>query len=203
VLEDIKSDPLVPPGNEPVVLDLTAIVAMKPLHMNGVHGVFHKLQPIAWDVGNPDIPDIVGPNQRPPMWQQGHRLRPDVCPDKTTELLYRMPVGVIFMAGKPFVVLHGPVHATALRSELPSVDDAPYAAVLNKTSYEVHASVSAKATEQPQLAGRLAEQDELLSEVTHWERPRLSCQYLAVSSDGKPIAAHEIAHRGPGTDLSE
>jgi hypothetical protein len=80
-----------------------------------------------------------------------------------------MPVGIIFVAGKPFVVLHGTVDTAAFSVELPSIDDAANAALLNETSHKIHPSVSAKASKEPQLAGRLTDQHKLFSEVAYWE----------------------------------
>src|SRR5215831_20195074 len=66
-------------------------VAMQPKQMRRVHGIFHRLQPVAIDDRFPDDPaSTVFPNKHIPTRQQRPRLRAEVSENQSAEWLYRI-----------------------------------------------------------------------------------------------------------------
>src|SRR5215475_6912908 len=70
-------------------------VPMQPKQMRGVHGIFHRLQPVTIDGRFLDDPaSTVFPNKHIPTRQQRPRLRAEVSENQSAEWLYR--IGDVF-----------------------------------------------------------------------------------------------------------
>src|SRR5215475_3352135 len=66
-------------------------VPMQPKQMRGVHGIFHRLQPVTIDGRFLDDPaSTVFPNKHIPTRQQRPRLRAEVSENQSAEWLYRI-----------------------------------------------------------------------------------------------------------------
>ena len=109
-------------------------------------------------------------------------------------LLLEAAVGVHRLLERLLDALAGLVHH-------PAVVHAAQAVLLRYAVGEVDAAVRARALDEPERAGLVLVEDEVLSEETH--RLRGALVEFGGCGDGMPVAAHQFAHRRASADLGE
>ena len=83
----------------------------------------------------------------------------------------------------------------------PAVVRAAEPVLLGDAKEQVHPAMGARGVDEPQLATRVTVEDEILAqEANRFGRVLLQ---LCQPGDGLPVAAHQLAHRGSGTNLGQ
>jgi hypothetical protein len=93
--------------------------------------------------------------------------------------------------------LVGHVYARAVDGELPAVIDAADAPLFVSAKEERRATVGAIVLNQPGLAVRVAEGDELLAEQQDPHGVAVGGRQLGGEHGGDPVFPHQVAHGGP------
>ena len=99
--------------------------------------------------------------------------------------------------------LVGHVDAVAADVELPAVVDAANALFLVATEEQRRAAMRAVVRDQPELAGRDAKGDQVLTQQSQPHRRAVGLRQLARHERGQPVLAHELAHGRPWTDPAQ
>jgi hypothetical protein len=95
------------------------------------------------------------------------------------------------------------VDAVALAAVLPAVVHAAQALLFVPAEEQGRAAVRAVVLDQPDLAGRDAEGDEVLAEEPHADGRAVTLRELARHERGNPVLAQQGARRRPGSYFAE
>ena len=146
---------------------IPAVDAVQPLGVHRIGRVLLALEPVARQFGEPDVPPGVRGDEQVPSRHERRGLRAEVGEEEPAELLDRI-------AGDPDLLLESPVRMHGLLEGLfdaptglvhhPAVVHAPQAVRLRDAVGEIDPSVRAVAVDEPDGAGSVLVEDEVLAE---------------------------------------
>src|SRR5258707_11885894 len=179
-------------------------VVVHPLEVHGVAGVFLALEPVAGNLGEHDFAKAVLPREWLPYRQLGNRLRPHIGPQQACAFLHRISGGRAALlrprAGIDEIVI-GLLDAAPAFVHEPAVVVAADAGRFDKAVGEIRASMRAVAVEQPETSALVLIEHEILAHQPNG-LDRVLVEF-ARAADGHPIAAQQLSHRSPRSDLGE
>jgi hypothetical protein len=205
VLELLELELHVPAGiGAGLAFESQAPVVVHPLEMHGIAGVLLALKPVARNLRDDDLAEAVLPGERLPDRQLRHRLRSHIGPQQARTFLHRIGLGAAAIPGaraRIGDVVVGLLEAAAGLVHQPAVIVAADAGLLDEAVGEIGAAMRALPIDQPEPAAEvLVEHEVLAHQADSLDRAPLE---LAGAADRHPIAAQQLAHRGPGADLGE
>ena len=174
-------------------------VTVRPDAVGGIAGVLLTLQPVAIDDVDRDLPYGIGPDEQVPPGQGRRRQRPQIGENEAAQLAHRVSsqLGLEGAVG----TLHRPVEAFAVGTVEPAMIRAAKPAFIGNPELHVDETVQAAIADQPEAAAAIPVEDEILAEHPNLAH-RIVLQ-LGERCNRDPVAAHELAARGTGSNAGQ
>ena len=177
------------------------MVPVQPLSVNGVHRVFHDLQPVDGQHGTAHHANRAFGHKAIEARQQRPGLRAEVGKQQAAQFLHRIGVGGDLVAEGAVVRLVGLIQAFALGAELPAVIRAANPVLGGNTVRKRGPAVRTLLGDQTQPPLPVLEQHQILAQQPDAPGPVLfdldRCRYRL------PITPHQLSHGRSSPDLGQ